>query len=78
MRQISVRQSFSRRLICVSRQAGILHFGAKKRDAGPHCRLARVVAMADERAMVTFLDVADLNAKAVAFTAVVRKWIRHV
>jgi len=59
-----------------------LHFGAKKRGIKPRDALADpnglLQWLAADRAMVTFADVADLNAKAFAFANVLREWIRHV
>ncbi|HEV2735311.1 MAG TPA: DUF1801 domain-containing protein [Longimicrobiaceae bacterium] len=61
----------------------ILHLGAKKRDD-----LAGVAAIADpegllewlavDRASTKFRDLADIEARGPAFTAIVREWIRHV
>ncbi len=61
----------------------ILHFGAKKREravaadaiADPESLL---VWLAEDRALVTFRDVDDLESKRSAFTDVVRQWIEQV
>ena len=61
----------------------ILHFGAKKNDIS-----TTGVAIPDpgsllewlgkDRAMVTFRDLKDIDAKRSAFTNVIREWIKHV
>jgi hypothetical protein len=61
----------------------ILHFGAKVRDrSGARAAIAdpeSILAwLADDRASATFRDLADVQAKESAFTAVIREWIRHV
>lgn len=60
----------------------ILHLGAKKRDASPRDAIADPAGLLQwlgpDRATVVFRDAADVEAKADAFTAVVRQWITHV
>lgn len=61
----------------------ILHFGAKKRDdipsRGAIADPAGVLQwLADDRAMVSFTDVADVRAKSSAFTTILQQWITHV
>ena len=61
----------------------ILHFGAKKRDGfAPRAAVADPDGLlrwlADDRASVTFTDLADVQAKRDAFAALVRAWIEHV
>ncbi|HEX6057456.1 MAG TPA: DUF1801 domain-containing protein [Gemmatimonadaceae bacterium] len=61
----------------------VLHLGAKAR---PGVDLRTVVAdpagllewRGADRATVTFRDLADIEAKRAAFTAVVRQWLDHV
>lgn len=58
----------------------VLHLGAKSRpDAGARERVADPAGLltwrAPDRATVTFADLADVEAKRAAFTAVVRQWI---
>jgi len=61
----------------------ILHFGAKKRDdvaaraaiADPSSLLEW---LAEDRAMATFLDLKDVEARRAAFTEILRQWIKHV
>lgn len=63
--------------------AVILHFGAKKRDISstgveipdPDSLLEW---LAKDRAMVTFRDAADVGERKVAFTSLLKEWIRHV
>jgi hypothetical protein len=61
----------------------ILHFGAKKRDGfAPRAAIADPASLldwlADDRASARFRDMADIEAKQSAFTAVIRQWIEHV
>lgn len=62
--------------------AVILHFGAKKRAINPRSEIADPGALlqwlADDRAMVSFANLADLNAKRIAFLSLIRAWIEHV
>ena len=61
----------------------ILHFGAKKSDISitgvavpdPESLLEW---LAKDRAMVTFHDLNDIEARRSAFTNLVREWIKHV
>ncbi|QOY88358.1 DUF1801 domain-containing protein [Paludibaculum fermentans] len=61
----------------------ILHFGAKKNAISktgvpipdPHSLLEW---LAKDRALVTFRDLKDLDAKGDAFTNLLREWIRHL
>ena len=58
----------------------ILHLGAKKRAApgaiaDPESLLAWLGA---DRASVKFRDLADIDTKRAAFSAVIRQWIEHV
>ena len=61
----------------------ILHFGAKKSDisitgveiSDPESLLEW---LAKDRAMVTFHDLNDIEARRSAFTNLVREWIKHV
>ena len=61
----------------------ILHFGAKKRDDfSPRAAIADPASLlewlAEDRAVATFRDLADVEAKESAFAALIRQWIRHV
>ena len=61
----------------------ILHMGAKKRDdvtvrADVEDPDGLLEWRGDDRAVVTFRDVHDVEAKADAFTSIVRQWITHV
>lgn len=60
----------------------ILHFGAKKRAIAPREAIADPSGLlqwlADDRAMVSFADIADVKGRRAAFTALVREWIRFV
>ena len=61
----------------------ILHFGAKKSDISitgvaipdPDSLLKW---LANDRAMVTFRDLADIAARRSAFSNLIREWIKHV
>lgn len=61
----------------------ILHFGAKKRPdltarvdiKDPQSMLAW---LADDRAVVAFADLKDVQARAPAFASLIRQWIGHV
>lgn len=61
----------------------ILHFGAKKRDISstgvaipdPDSLLEW---LAKDRATVTFPDLNDIAARRLAFTSLIRQWIKHV
>lgn len=61
----------------------ILHFGAKKRlDLAARTAIrdpaSLLVWLADDRAVVAFADLKDVQAKAQAFSSLVRQWIGHV
>ncbi len=61
----------------------ILHFGAKKRDGfAPRPAIADPESLLEwagvDRAFARFRDLADVEAKRSAFTAVLRQWIEHV
>lgn len=60
----------------------ILHFGAKKRDIAPRSAIAdpgRLLQwLADDRAMVSFASVADLESRRAEFSALIRSWIRFL
>lgn len=63
--------------------AVVLHFGAKKSahsDTGVSIPdPAELLAwLAKDRAIVTFRDLADIQAKQSALTALIRHWIKHV
>lgn len=65
-------------------QAGvqvILHFGAKKRDT-PGVAISDPESLlnwlADDRASVTFRDLASIEANRAAFTSILRAWITYV
>jgi hypothetical protein len=60
----------------------VLHFGAKKRDIKPRSAIPDPAGLlkwlADDRAIVVFADVADVEAKRAAFAGLIREWIAHV
>ena len=61
----------------------VLHFGAKKRDGfAPRAAIADPESLlewaGDDRAFARFRDLADVEAKQPAFTALLRQWIEHV
>lgn len=61
----------------------ILHFGAKVRDkSGARAAIddpeSLLQWLGDDRASAAFRDMADVEAKESAFTAVIQQWIRHV
>lgn len=61
----------------------VLHFGAKKRaDFDPRRAIADPDALlewaGEDRAFARFRDLAHVEAKQSAFTAVIRQWIEHV
>jgi hypothetical protein len=61
----------------------ILHFGAKKRvDLTARVDIRDPQSMltwiADDRAVVAFADLKDVQAKAQAFSSLIRQWIGHV
>ena len=61
----------------------ILHFGAKKRvDLTARVQIrdpqSMLVWLADDRAVVAFADLKDVQAKAQAFATLIRQWIGHV
>lgn len=61
----------------------ILHFGAKKRDDQPGDRKiddsgGLLEWLAEDRAMVTFSDRANVVAREADFSRLLRQWIRHV
>ena len=61
----------------------VLHLGARVReDAGVRERIADPAALLDwrsaDRALVTFRDLADVEARGGALAAIVRQWIAHV
>lgn len=61
----------------------IMHFGAKKRDdLSARAAIADEGAvlewLAEDRAVATFLDLKDVEARRAAFTEILRQWIKHV
>jgi hypothetical protein len=61
----------------------ILHFGAKKRlDLTARTAIKDPTTMlawlADDRAVVAFADLKDVQAKSQAFASLIRQWIGHV
>lgn len=63
--------------------AVVLHFGAKKNvlsvtGAPIPDPESLLVWLAPDRAMVTFLDLRDLETKQSAFSELIRQWIQHV
>lgn len=61
----------------------ILHFGAKKRlDLTARTAIkdpaSLLVWLADDRAVVAFADLKDVQAKAQAFSSLIRQWIPHL
>lgn len=62
--------------------AVIMHFGAKKREAKGRPSVADSAALlewlADDRAIVTFSSVAEIEEKRVAYQALLREWMKLV
>lgn len=61
----------------------ILHFGAKKRlDLTARTAIkdpqSMLAWLSDDRAVVAFADLKDVQAKASAFGSLIRQWIGHV
>jgi Domain of unknown function (DU1801) len=61
----------------------ILHLGAKVRDLGPEGISIQdsdglLKWLAKDRAMVVFKDMSDFNAKKLAFTKVLKQWLKYV
>ncbi|MBC8086698.1 MAG: DUF1801 domain-containing protein [Phycisphaerae bacterium] len=61
----------------------IMHFGAKKRaDFKPKALITDpsglLAWLADDRALVSFRDLGEIESKRDAYTALIREWIRYV
>lgn len=62
----------------------IMHFGAKKRGADfkPRALISDPDGMlkwlADDRALVSFVDCADIEARRASYADVIREWVKHV